>query len=235
MSTKQNIQKNLNIIKEKIHESCLKIGRDPSEITLVAVTKTFPASVVRVAAELGINHVGENKVQEALPKQEELNDLPIQWHFIGHLQSNKAKFVVGKFHLIQSVDSLKLAKELQKQAEKREVFQDVLVEVNCSGEPSKFGIDPEDTLNFLEQLASFSRLRIKGLMTIGKLTEDESEIREGFHLLKNLFEKAKLLDIENMHMEFLSMGMTNDFQLAIEEGSNMIRIGRGLFGERNYS
>lgn len=228
------IQENLSKIQEKIEIHARKAGMNPEQITLIGVTKTFDVETVRNTFLAGIQNIGESKVQEALPKIENLGDLQVNWHFIGHLQTNKVKHVVGKFSLIQSVDSLKLAKEIDKIAAKNGLIQPVLIEVNASGEVSKFGLDPEDIDQFMETAMQLQNIKIKGFMTIGAFTEDENEIRLSFIRLRNIFEKYQHLKESNLEIEILSMGMTDDFHLAIEEGSNMIRIGRGLFGPRYY-
>lgn len=223
---------NLEAVRTAVEQFCVRSKRKPEEITLIGVSKTFPADAIREAVQCGLTDVGESRVQEVLPKLEELRDLPVRWHFIGHLQRNKVRHVVGRFWLIHSVDSLRLAEELQKECEKKWVEQDILIEVNCSGEESKFGIMPEKTEELVRQVANLNRIHVKGLMTIGKLTENEQEIRQGFRLLRQLFEHIRGLDIAGVEMRYLSMGMSDDFHLAIEEGSNMIRIGRKIFGDR---
>jgi len=217
---------NYKILKNNINEAALRSGRNPDSITLIAVTKTVTVEEVRRAVNLGITDFGENRVQEAKPKLKQMPEL--RWHFIGHLQSNKVKDVLPHYILIHSLDRLSLAKELQRCAEKFERSAEVLVQVNTSGEASKFGLEPEKLPGFLKQVSGYNRIRIKGLMTMAPFVDDPEETRPCFSMLRRLRE-------ENIRAGFalpeLSMGMTNDYQVAIEEGATMVRIGSAIFGQ----
>ncbi len=226
------IADNLRRIRERIAEACARSGRSADEIDLVAVTKTVPANRVEEAIRAGVRIVGENRVQEAQAKKPLVRE-KVSWHMVGHLQTNKVRKALQLFDLIQSLDSLHLAEAIQKQCEKLDRYIDVLVEVNTSGEASKYGVAPEDVFPFVESVAAFPRIRVRGLMTIAPLTEDSTKIRSSFVTLRSLFEELRHASMPNVTMEHLSMGMTDDFELAIEEGSTMVRLGRAIFGERN--
>lgn len=200
---------------------------------MVAVTKTLQVDKIIEALDLGVVDIGENKVQELAEKMRILGDRA-RYHMIGHLQTNKVKFLVDKVHLIHSLDRISLAKEIDKRAKASNRVIDTLIQVNISQEDSKFGMKEEDVIPFIEKVLMFENLRIRGLMTIAPFTEDKEVIRNSFRGLYNLNEKIKGRNYKELSMGILSMGMTNDFELAIEEGSNMIRVGTGIFGERNY-
>ncbi|MCD6363903.1 MAG: YggS family pyridoxal phosphate-dependent enzyme [Synergistetes bacterium] len=218
---------------ERIANACERVGRSSSDVKLVAVSKTFPPEAIREAVSAGIRAIGENRVQEALSKHEVLGDLDIEWHMVGYLQRNKVKKALKIFDFIQSLDRLALAEEIEKEAEKAGIERvKVLVEVNISGEATKHGVEPDRLMSFLEDLGDFKRIEIKGLMTIGPLTEDRAKIRSAFRRMRELYERAKGLFPE-YDLVCLSMGMTDDFEIAIEEGSNMVRIGRAIFGARS--
>lgn len=204
----------------------------PDNVKVIAVTKTVDSDRIRIAVKSGIKDIGENKVQEALSKFEELKDLNIKWHLIGTLQSNKAKKAVEIFDLIHSVDSFKLATVLNKEAEKLSKIQDILLQVNVSKEETKSGFFVEDLFNALPELAELKNLSIKGLMTIGPDTENEEFIKNCFSDLREIKEKINSGKYLKREINILSMGMTNDYEIAITEGSNMIRLGRAIFGER---
>jgi len=223
------IKKNLEIINEKIKNAALKVNRNPEEIKLVAVTKTATIEQIKKAISAGIKIIGENKVQEAKEKYQILST-DIEWHLVGHLQTNKVKYAIEIFDLIHSVDSIKLAKEIDKRSLQFGMITNVLVEVNVSGEETKYGIKPEEVKLFLKEISEFSRIKVRGLMTIAPMAEDTEEVRPYFRKLRELFEKIKIKSIKNIKMDYLSMGMTEDFEVAIEEGANMVRIGRGIFG-----
>ncbi len=227
----EDIVQNLQAFRERMARACERSQRDPSEIDLVAVTKTVDADRITAAIRAGVRIVGENRVQEALRKKPQVT-VPAQWHMIGHLQTNKVRKALQIFDMVQSLDSLHLAAELDKQAEKLGRQIEVLIEVNTSGEASKFGVQPQETQIFIRELERFPRIVVKGLMTIGPLTDDEQRIRQSFRMLRELFESLKSTDQPRVEMRHLSMGMTDDFEIAIEEGSNMVRIGRAIFGER---
>ena len=223
------IKNNLEIINEKIKKATLKTNRNPEEIKLVAVTKTATIEQIKEAISVGVKIIGENKVQEAKEKYQILST-DIEWHLVGHLQTNKVKYAIEIFDLIHSVDSIKLAKEIDKRSLQFGMITNVLVEVNVSGEETKYGIKPEEVEPFLEEISEFSRIKVRGLMTIAPIVEDKEEVRPYFRKLRKLFEKIKIENMKNIRMDYLSMGMTEDFEAAIEEGANMVRIGRGIFG-----
>ena len=223
------IKNNLEIIKEKIKKATLKTNRNPEEIKLVAVTKTATIEQIKEAISAGVKIIGENKVQEAKEKYQILS-ADIEWHLVGHLQTNKVKYAIEIFDLIHSVDSIKLAKEIDKRSLQFGMITNVLVEVNVSGEETKYGIKAEEVEPFLKEISEFSRIKVRGLMTIAPIAEDKEEVRPYFRKLRKLFEKIKIENMKNIRMDYLSMGMTEDFEVAIEEGANMVRIGRGIFG-----
>ncbi|SCG83529.1 UPF0001 protein [Proteiniborus sp. DW1] len=203
------------------------------DITIVAVTKTVDVDRINEAISYGISDIGENKVQEIQCKYEKI--VPnTKWHMIGHLQSNKVKYIIDKVHLIHSLDRVSLAKEIQKRAEEHDICVDTLVQVNIAEEDSKFGLRKEEVIPFIETIKDFNRIRVKGLMTIAPYVENPEEVRFVFRDLKNMFEDIKEFKFSNVDMKYLSMGMTNDFEVALEEGANMIRIGTGIFGKRTY-
>ena len=224
------IKNNLEIINEKIKKAALKANRSPEEIKLVAVTKTATIEQIKEAINAGVKIIGENKVQEAKEKYQILT-ADTEWHLVGHLQTNKVKYAIEIFDCIQTVDSIKLAKEIDKRSLQFEKTTNVLVEVNVSGEETKYGIKPEEVEPFLKEISEFSRIRVRGLMTIVPIIEeDKEEVRPYFRKLRELSKEIKSKNIKNVKMDYLSMGMTDDFEVAIEEGANMVRIGRGIFG-----
>ncbi len=223
------IKNNLEIINEKIKKAALKANRHPEEIKLVAVTKTATIEQIKDALSAGVKIIGENKVQEAKEKYQILTT-DIEWHLVGHLQTNKVKYAIEIFDCIQSMDSIKLAKEIDRRSLQFGKITNVLVEVNVSGEETKYGIKPEEVKPFLKEISKFSRIRVRGLMTIAPIGEVKEEVRPYFRKLRELFKEIKSKNIKNVKMDYLSMGMTDDFEVAIEEGANMVRIGRGIFG-----
>ena len=226
----ETIKNNLEIINEKIKKAALKANRSPEEIKLVAVTKTATIEQIKEAINAGVKIIGENKVQEAKEKYQILT-ADTEWHLVGHLQTNKVKYAIEIFDCIQTVDSIKLAKEIDKRSLQFEKTTNVLVEVNVSGEETKYGIKPEEVEPFLKEISEFSRIRVRGLMTIVPIIEeDKEEVRPYFRKLRELSKEIKSKNIKNVKMDYLSMGMTDDFEVAIEEGANMVRIGRGIFG-----
>ena len=227
----ETIKNNLEIINKKIKKAALKVNRNPEEIKLVTVTKTATTEQIEEAINAGIKIIGENRVQDA-KKKYQIITAEVEWHLIGHLQTNKAKYAVEIFNCIHSVDSIKLAQEIDKRSLQFGKIMDVLVEVNVSGEETKYGIKSEEVETFLKEISEFPRIRIRGLMTIAPIVEDKEEVRPYFRKLRELSEKIKSKNIENIKMDYLSMGMTEDFEIAIEEGANMVRIGRGIFGFR---
>ncbi|HPJ88445.1 MAG TPA: YggS family pyridoxal phosphate-dependent enzyme [Thermotogota bacterium] len=223
------IQKNIETIREEIIDICGKCHRDPETVKLLAVSKTFPVSDIMDAADAGQKAFGENRPQELRDKIIELSDRVLEWHFIGSLQKNKVKYVAGKVALIHSVDELKIAEEIDKRAAMNDTIQDILVEVNVSGEGSKHGLTLVDAERFIDSLQSFQNLRVCGLMTMAPYTDDEAIIRNTFSGLRRLR--------DTLHQTYhtiteLSMGMTNDYRMAIEEGSTIIRVGSAIFGTR---
>jgi pyridoxal phosphate enzyme (YggS family) len=233
------VRDNLSRLKDRIAEAAARASRTPEEITLVGVSKTVTPEAVREAIEAGLTEIGENRVQEAQPKIEALAAVaeaagrPVRWHMIGHLQRNKAKAAVGLFDLIQSLDSRRLAEAVNKAALESGAGMDVLCEVNTSDEESKFGLSPSEVVKFVAQLADLKGLRIKGLMTVGPLVADPDEARPAFRRLRELSRTLEAEGFPWVQMRYLSMGMTNDFEQAIEEGSNMVRVGTAIFGRRS--
>ncbi len=227
------IAENIKKVRERIAGAAGRAGRDASEITLVAVSKTKPVSVIEAAYRAGERVFGENRVQELSEKFPVLpND--IAWHMIGHLQTNKVKHVLGKAVLIHSLDNIRLAQTIQEEAQKRDLLCQVLLEVNVAGEDSKFGLPPQGVEEFVRQIAKFDRIRVKGLMTVAPFTEKPEENRKYFRQMKRLAVDISGKNIDNVSMEVLSMGMTGDFEVAVEEGATMVRVGTGIFGERGY-
>jgi len=226
------IYQNVEHIRERTRIACLKAGRDPAAVTLLAVSKTFPATAVKKAVDAGVLDIGENYVQEMLKKREDLQDSSIRWHFIGHLQSNKVKYLSDWVFLIHAVDNATLAGEINKRGVQFGRFVDILVEVNTTDESSKFGVHPQETVKFIQSLSSLDHIKIKGLMTIGPFLPDPEGSRPMFRQLRMLKEEISLLNLPNVEMEHLSMGMTGDFEVAIDEGATIIRIGTAIFGPR---
>lgn len=225
------IKENILITKERIDEACKKSSRTASEVTLIAVTKTKPVSMLWEAYEAGARDFGENKVQEILTKAPELPS-DIRWHMIGHLQKNKVKQIIDKVVLIHSVDSIELAQVIEKEAAKRELHVDILLEVNVAKEDSKSGFYEDELLDSVAKIAVFPHVHIRGLMTIAPFVENSEENRNIFKKLYKLCVDTKTKNIDNVSMEILSMGMTGDYQVAVEEGASMIRVGTGIFGTR---
>ncbi len=227
------IGENIRKIHEQIEEATIRSGRKKEEILLLAVTKTVSPEAIEIAIEEGINTFGENRFQEASGKIPLVKSEAV-WHMVGHLQSNKAKGAVELFQMIHSLDSLKLARKINACAKEHGKIQQCLVEVNLSGEESKFGIAPNDLRRFLENCSSFEHIAIQGLMTIPPYDPDPEKSRPTFRDLNELAKEASAWKMESVSMKELSMGMTEDFPIAIEEGATIIRIGRGIFGERSY-
>ena len=228
------VRENLIKVQQKIDEACERSGRDPKEVTLIAVSKTKPIEMIEEAIDAGKTQFGENKAQEMKEKYEALPK-NLEWHFIGHLQTNKVKYVVGRAGLIHSVDSLHLAEAIEKECEKKDVHANILVEVNVAGEDSKFGIKPEETESLIRQIAKLPRVHVRGLMTIAPFVENPEVNRPIFHKLHKLLVDISAKNIDNIDMNVLSMGMTNDYEIAVEEGATHVRVGTGIFGERNYA
>ena len=209
----------LNLVKKNIEEACDTAGRSPQEVTLIAVSKTKPVEMLKEAYDAGARVFGENKVQEIVDKYDQMPS-DVQWHMIGHLQRNKVKYIIDKVSMVHSVDSVRLAEAIEKEAAKKDICMPVLIEVNVAGEESKFGLSVEE---------------VKGLMTIAPFVANPEENREVFQKLKKLSVDIAAKNINNVNMSVLSMGMTNDYQVAVEEGATMVRVGTGIFGERDYS
>jgi pyridoxal phosphate enzyme (YggS family) len=225
------VKDNLERVRGRIAGACARAGRDPAEVSLVAVTKTVAPPRIQEAVGAGVRILGENRIQEAAPKMEAVSG-PVAWHLVGHLQRNKVKKAVTMFDMIQSVDSLDLAAEIDKRSYERGRVTDVLVEVNTSAEATKFGVSPSGALDLIEKISHLKHVIVKGLMTIGAFTGDEKVVRGCFVTLRELGRKTGDAGIPNVEMRFLSMGMTSDFEMAIEEGSNMVRIGTAIFSPR---
>ena len=223
------IAENIQYIKERIERASARSGRNPAEITLVAVAKTFSSDAVREAVGSGVQDIGENYVQELLAKRSVLENEPVRWHYIGHLQTNKVKAVAGWIHAIHSVDSLRLGEEIAKRAKEFDRTIDILLEVNTSGEASKFGVQPDDAEKLVAALALLEHVHVRGLMTIGPLLPDPESARPAFRMLRQLKDSIAR---KGILLDHLSMGMTNDFEIAIEEGATMIRVGTAIFGKR---
>ena len=228
------LKENLEKVEHEIQEACRRSKRDRSEVTLIAVSKTKPVETLQEAYDLGVRVFGENKVQEMADKYEALPD-DIQWHLIGHLQRNKVKYIIDKAVLIHSVDSLRLAETIEKEAQKRDITAHILLEVNVAKEESKFGVFPEDLEELVDQIAKLPHIQVDGLMTIAPFVADPEENRPVFRELRKLSVDITKKKVDNVTMSVLSMGMTNDYRVAIEEGATMVRVGTGIFGARNYA
>lgn len=227
------IRTNLHEVEQNILTACEKSGRSRDEITLIAVSKTKPVSLLEEAYEARVRDFGENKVQEMCEKYEVM-EKDINWHMIGHLQTNKVKYLIGKTTLIHSVDSYKLACEIEKQAAKHDCVMDILIEVNIAEEETKFGLAEEEVIELVKEISKLPHVRIQGLMTVAPYVVDPEENRPFFRKIKQLSVDIDNQNIDNVNMNILSMGMTGDYMVAIEEGATMVRVGTGIFGERNY-
>ena len=229
-----SVCENYRVVEEKVENACKRAGRSRQEVTLIAVSKTKPVSMIEELLPLGVRDFGENKVQELTAKEEELPK-DIHWHMIGHLQRNKVKYVVDKVCMIHSVDSLRLAQEISKEAVKHDLVMPVLVEVNVAGEESKFGVSVEEAPSLVEEISKLPGIHVNGLMTIAPYVEDPEENRSVFRNLRKLSVDIGEKNFDNVTMNVLSMGMTGDYEVAIEEGATHVRVGTGIFGERNYN
>ncbi len=225
------VRENMEDVKERIRVACGRAGRPQSDVTLIAVSKTKPLELVREAYEAGARDFGENKVQDLLDR---IDALPsdIRWHMIGHLQRNKVKYIIGKVAMIHSVDSLRLAEEISRESVKHQVDTDILIEVNVAGEESKFGVSVEEAPRLAEEISRMPAVHVRGLMTIAPFVENAEENRQYFRKLKQLSVDIERKNIDNVNMTALSMGMTGDYSVAIEEGATCVRVGTGIFGER---
>lgn len=227
------IIEDLEKVQKQIEQTCLSVNRNPKDVCLVAVSKTKPADMIREAYDAGIRDFGENKVQELCDK---MNRLPkdIRWHMIGHLQRNKVKYIVGKVYLIHSVDSVRLAAEISRLAVLNNVEQDILIQVNVGEEKTKFGISTEETIQFVKEVAQMPNIRILGLMTSAPYVDDSEQNLPIFHKMRELAVDISRENIDNVSMNILSMGMSQDYTAAIKEGSTMVRVGSKIFGQRYY-
>ena len=225
------VQENLEAVQGIIGDACERAGRPGDGVTLIAVSKTKPLELVREAYEAGARDFGENKVQDLLDRIEALPS-DIRWHMIGHLQRNKVKYIIGKVAMIHSVDSLRLAEEISRESVKHQVDTDILIEVNVAGEESKFGVSVEEAPQLVEDISRMPAVHVRGLMTIAPFVENAEENRQYFRKLKQLSVDIERKNIDNVNMTVLSMGMTGDYSVAIEEGATCVRVGTGIFGER---
>lgn len=230
----EELKENLKSVEERVVAACKRAGRDRSEVTLIAVSKTKPVEDLQVIYDQGIRQFGENKVQELTGKIPEMPD-DIDWHLIGHLQRNKVKYIVDKVKLIHSVDSYRLAEEINIQAKKHGVVADILIEVNAANEATKFGVKLEEAKELCNEISELDAVHIRGLMTIAPNVVVPEENRAIFHKIKDLAVDIASENYHNIDMDFISMGMTNDFEVAIEEGATHVRVGTAIFGERNYA
>jgi len=228
------VASNLEVIKGKVKQASIRANRSLDDIQVIAVTKTVEIDLMKEAISEGLVNLGENRVQELTRKYEILNDNNIKWHLIGHLQKNKVKYIVDKVELIHSLDSYDLALEIERRAGDIGRTIHCLVQVNVSGEETKYGIEPNEVATFINKLEDLKYVQVDGLMTIAPYTEDNEETRVYFKRLKNIFDDISTLNLKNSSMKYLSMGMSNDFEVAIEEGANLVRIGSAIFGERVY-
>ena len=228
------LRENFRQVEENIRRACGRAGRDPGDVTLIAVSKTKPVELLREAYDLGTRVFGENKVQEIVEKYEALPK-DIHWHMIGHLQRNKVKYIIDKVDLIHSVDSVRLAETIEKEAAKHDLTANILLEVNVAEEESKFGLKVDEVEQVVDEIAKFSHIKVCGLMTIAPFVENPEENRPYFRRLRNLSVDIGGKNVDNVTMSILSMGMSNDYEVAGEEGATMVRVGTGLFGARDYA
>lgn len=228
------LDKNIQAILERVDKAAVKASRNPKDIQLIAVTKTVDVDVIKKAIEFGITDVGENKVQELTRKYEEIGSV-VKWHLIGHLQRNKVKYIIDKVDLIHSLDSYRLAEEINKKAREIDRVIECLLQVNVSGEETKYGVDTEGAKKLIKEVSMLKNVKIVGLMTMAPYVENQEETRQYFRDLKVLSEEISEMKLENVEMKHLSMGMSNDFDIAVEEGATLIRVGSSIFGERDYS
>ena len=228
------LKENLADVEAKIVKACENSGRQRDDVTLIAVSKTKPVETLKEAYDLGVRVFGENKVQELTDKYEALPK-DIQWHMIGHLPRNKVKYIIDKVALIHSVDSIRLAETIEKEAAKHNITANILIEVNVAKEESKFGLMPEELDELIDKIKDFNHIQVKGLMTIAPFVENPETNREIFRSLRKLSVDISNKNVDNVNVSILSMGMTNDYTVAVEEGATMVRVGTGIFGARNYA
>ncbi len=230
-----DLEENLKVIRSKIAEAAIQSGRSPQDITLLAATKTVPVEVINRGIALGIDHIGENKVQELCEKYDSYDRAHCELQFIGHLQTNKVKNIIGKAALIQSVDSVKLAAEISRLSVMHSAVTDILIEVNIGSEPNKSGVLPQNLYDLLPEIAAFAGVRVRGLMAIPPADAKEAETLGYFSNMSKYFVDIKTKKLDNVHMDYLSMGMSSDYSQAIIAGANMVRVGSALFGPRIYN
>lgn len=229
-----DIEKNIKEIQKNVEKALKRANREGEEVTIIGVSKNVTEDKIIKAQTLGLKNFGENRVQEFKVKEESLKELDLNWHMIGHLQSNKVKDIIGKVTLLHSLDRMSLVKEIEKRGKRENLSLDALIQVNISGEESKFGLSREEVVPFIKKVLEYETINIKGLMTIAPHVEDEEIIQGTFRELRLLKEEIEDLNLPKVEMKYLSMGMTNDYEIAIEEGANIIRVGRAIFGERKY-
>ena len=227
-----DIKESLSIVKENIDNAAKKSGRKFDDINLIAVSKVQPIEKILELKNLGVTEFGENKVQELLQKYNQIDN--VKWHMIGHLQRNKVKYIIDKVKMIQSLDTIELAEEINKRCSKNDIVMPVLVEINIGKEESKSGIYEEDVIKFVDDLTKFNNLKLSGIMTVAPKSDNNLDVRYYFSKMKKIYDEIKALNYECFDIKYLSMGMTNDYISAIEEGSNMVRVGTGIFGKRIY-
>jgi len=227
------IKENIQEIKDRIDSACQRSGRNTSEVTLIAVSKTFSRDEIKETVGAGIPDIAESYVQEMTGKYEELKTEPINWHFVGPLQRNKIKYIIDFVHLIHSVESVKVCQEIEKRASRLDREVDILIEVNTSDEPQKHGIKPEEALGLFNEIAVFDYVKVRGLMTMAPFVDNPADARPSFKKLYELREQLLQGGVPDIQLKHLSMGMSNDFEVAIEEGATLVRIGSGIFGERS--
>ena len=227
------IKENIIDVEAKIKAACERAGRDISEVTLIAVSKTKPVSDIDEAYNYGVRDYGENKVQELCDKYSVLPD-NIRWHLIGHLQRNKVKYIIDKAYLIHSVDSVRLAEQISSEAVKKSVHINILIQVNIANEDTKFGLKEDEVSDMIREISTLPNIHIKGLMTVAPFTDNPEDNRKYFRGIKEMSDNIAALDIPDVEMTELSMGMTGDYEVAIEEGATLVRVGTGIFGNRNY-
>lgn len=227
------IRENLEKVQNNILTACTKANRSANDVTLIAVSKTKPVELLQEAYDAGVRDFGENKVQEIMDKYDKLPS-DIRWHMIGHLQRNKVKYIIDKVVLIHSVDSLRLAEEISKQAQKHNLTMPILIELNIGAEDTKFGTSLEEAIALVKEISLLPNIQIKGLMTVAPFVDDAEENRHYFNAMKHLSVDIMKENIDNVCMDILSMGMTGDYEVAVEEGATMVRVGTGIFGLRNY-
>ena len=229
-----NIKDNINEVLKNVETAAKRVNRTLDDITVIAVTKTVDSERANEALKSGLNNLGENRVQEFMNKYEKMDNSNINWHIIGHLQTNKVKYIINKVRLVHSLESLSLAEEIDKRSKQHDIVTEVLIEMNIGEEESKFGLKKEELFDFIKSIEHLENIRIVGLMTVAPFSENKEDVRWVFKEMKNLYDKVSSMNFKNVKMKYLSMGMTNDYDVAIEEGANIIRIGTAIFGSRVY-